>query len=75
MVPTSERDWEFDRFNDGSKDLVTNAQYRRYNRFLTQHKQSLKRIEESLGSNITDAWDFDLNPVELTVIILYSLIN
>jgi hypothetical protein len=54
-------------------DLVLKAQLKRYTRFLTTHKQALRRIEDSLGTNITQTWDFDLNPVELKVrIILFS---
>ncbi|CAF4623369.1 unnamed protein product, partial [Rotaria magnacalcarata] len=29
------------------------------------HKQALRRIEDALGSNITQTWEFDLNPAEL----------
>jgi WASH complex subunit 7 len=64
--PAGDQDWQFDKFHDGgSKDLVLNAQLKRYARFLATHKQALRRIEDSLGSNITQTWDFDLNPVEL----------
>ena len=48
-------------------DLVLNAQLKRYKRFLAAHKQALRRIEDTLGTNITQTWDFDLNPVELKV--------
>jgi len=48
-------------------DLVLNAQLKRYARFLATHKQALRRIEDALGSNITQTWDYDLNPVELKV--------
>ena len=48
-------------------DLVLNAQLKRYTRFLITHKQALRRIEDILSSNITQTWDFDLNPVELKV--------
>ncbi len=52
-------------------DLVLNAQLKRYTRFLATHKQALRRIEDALGSNITQTWDYDLNPVELKVRIAY----
>lgn len=52
-------------------DLILNAQLKRYSRFLATHKQALRRIEDALGSNITQTWDFDLNPVELKVQIFY----
>jgi hypothetical protein len=51
-------------------DLVLNAQLKRYKRFLATHKQALRRIEDTLGTNITQTWDFDLNPVELKVLII-----
>ncbi len=54
-------------------DLVLSAQLKRYARFLATHKQALRRIEDSLGSNITQTWDFDLNPVELKVRISFFL--
>ncbi|CAF0880881.1 unnamed protein product [Rotaria sordida] len=64
--PSGDQDWQFDKFSDGgSKDLVLNAQLKRYTRFLATHKQTLRRIEDALGSNITQTWDFDLNPAEL----------
>ncbi|CAF3374323.1 unnamed protein product [Rotaria sp. Silwood1] len=64
--PSGDQDWQFDKFSDGgSKDLVLNAQLKRYTRFLATHKQALRRIEDALGSNITQTWDFDLNPTEL----------
>ncbi|CAF5186794.1 unnamed protein product [Rotaria magnacalcarata] len=68
MVPptSSDQDWQFDRFRDGgSKELVLDAQLKRYARFLNTHKQALRRIEDALGSNITQTWEFDLNPAEL----------
>lgn len=48
-------------------ELVLNAQLKRYKRFLATHKQALRRIEDTLGTNVTQTWDFDLNPVELKV--------
>jgi hypothetical protein len=58
-----------------SIELVLNAQLKRYTRFLNTHKQALRRIEDALGSNITQTWDFDLNPVELKVKTFPSLLN
>ena len=48
-------------------DLILKAQLKRYTRFLHTHKQALKRIEDALGSNIAQTWEFDLNPAELKV--------
>jgi len=47
--------------------LVLNAQLKRYTRFLNQHKQTLRRIEDALGSSLSQTWEYDLNPVELKV--------
>lgn len=64
--PSNDQGWEFDQFNDGgSKELVLNAQLKRYTRFLNQHKQTLRRIEDALGSSLSQTWEYDLNPVEL----------
>ena len=52
-------------------ELVLNAQLKRYRRFLATHKQALRRIEDTLGTNVTQTWDFDLNPVELQVQFLF----
>lgn len=62
-----------------SLELVLSAQLKRYRRFLETHKQTLRRIEDTLGTNITQTWDFDLNPAELKVlriiIMLFCLID
>ena len=47
--------------------MVLNAQLKRYTRFLNQHKQTLRRIEDALGSSLSQTWEYDLNPVELKV--------
>jgi hypothetical protein len=47
---------------------------KRYKRFLATHKQALRRIEDTLGANITQTWDFDLNPVELKVITTFGIV-
>ena len=48
-------------------DLILKAQLKRYTRFLHTHKNALKRIEDALGSNVAQTWEFDLNPAELKV--------
>jgi len=64
--PSTDQDWDFDKFRDGSSEaLVLKAQLKGYLRFLNKHKESLKRIEDTLGSSLSQTWDYDLNPVEL----------
>lgn len=47
--------------------MVLNEQLKCYTRFLNQHKQTLRRIEDALGPSLSQTWEYDLNPVELKV--------
>lgn len=61
-------DWEFDRFDDGSQKIHTEVQLKNYSRFLQDFTAQLGAIEEALDDSLGDVWDFNLDPIALTLL-------
>ncbi|XP_014677471.1 PREDICTED: WASH complex subunit 7-like [Priapulus caudatus] len=67
MAVEKREDWEFDKFDDGSLQIVGEVQVRKYERFLEDYCSQLRGIEKALDEAIADAWDFSLDPISLQV--------
>ncbi|CAL1541419.1 unnamed protein product [Lymnaea stagnalis] len=61
-------DWEFDRFDDGSRKIVGELQLKKYGNFLEEYATQLKEIEDVLDESIGDAWDMSLDPISMQIV-------
>ncbi|XP_043569200.1 WASH complex subunit 4 isoform X3 [Chiloscyllium plagiosum] len=62
------RDWQFDRFDDGSQRIHAEVQLKNYGRFLEEYTNQLKGIEDALDDSVGDVWDFTLDPIALKLL-------
>ncbi|XP_048466478.1 WASH complex subunit 4-like [Rhincodon typus] len=62
------RDWQFDRFDEGSQRIHAEVQLKNYGRFLEEYTNQLKGIEDALDDSVGDVWDFTLDPIALKLL-------
>ncbi|KAM3833616.1 WASH complex subunit 4 isoform 2-T2 [Vipera latastei] len=67
-LETLSPDWEFDRVDDGSQKIHVEVQLKNYGKFLEAYTSQLKRIEDALDDSIGDVWDFNLDPIALSLL-------
>ncbi|XP_071139375.1 WASH complex subunit 4-like isoform X2 [Mytilus edulis] len=60
--------WEFDKFDDGSLQIVGEVQLKKYGKFLEDYATQLREIEEALDDSIGDSWDMTLDPISLQLL-------
>ncbi|EGG20814.1 hypothetical protein DFA_00679 [Cavenderia fasciculata] len=64
---TTNDEYQFDAFEDGSSKLVGEQQLTKLNQFAVDYAQQIWKIEEALDESINESSDFNVDPVSLYI--------
>ncbi|KAK2158033.1 hypothetical protein LSH36_178g02040 [Paralvinella palmiformis] len=65
MAGSTREEWVYDQFDDGSQEIVSEVQLKKFQTFLQDYAQQLNDIEHALGESVSDSWDITLDPITL----------